>query len=284
MVCSGRAVANERRMHERFHDPTALALLPEPARESVLRYLARGWPRGLHELVSFIRMQPLAAVMAVRTLAIDDAIVAAAAPQLVILGAGLDGRAYRMSELRDCVVFEVDHPDSQREKRERAAQLTATAREVHFVPVDFARDSLDDALAQAGHDPTKPTTFVWEGVVMYLPEEAIAATLRVIDRRSAPGSRLIIVYHVPSWMLLTIAPLVRRLGEPLRSQTTPAEMSRLLERHDYRVVRDAAVSDFAKQGPPELARVAGFATHLHVVIAEWRGPRTAAAARDVLPR
>jgi Leucine carboxyl methyltransferase len=54
--------------------------------------------------------------------AIDDAIRTAASPQVVILGAGLDGRAWRVSELADAIVFEVDHPDSQRMKRERAAR------------------------------------------------------------------------------------------------------------------------------------------------------------------
>lgn len=92
-------------------------------------------------------------LMIARTVAIDDAIRASAAPQVVILGAGLDGRAWRMSELSDATVFEVDHPDSQREKRARAAQLAPIAREIRFVPVDFARDDLEAALAAGGHDP-----------------------------------------------------------------------------------------------------------------------------------
>jgi len=271
MVCAGRAVATERRLDEHFSDPTAFALLPDAARESVSHFLARGRPRGVRELMQYIRLQPLAAVMTVRTMTIDRAIVAGATPQLVILGAGLDGRAYRMPELNNTVVFEVDHPDSQREKRERVAQLTATAREVRFVPVDFARDSLDTALTQAGHDPSQPTTFVWEGVVMYLSEDAIAATMRVIARRSAPGSSLIIVYHVPSWMVLVIAPMVRMMNEPLRSHTTPAEMRQLLAGYDYRVVSDDAVAELAKHVSPKLAREIAFATHLHVAVAEWQG-------------
>jgi hypothetical protein len=44
----------------------------------------------------------------------DGAIRTAAYPHVVILGAGLDGRAWRMSELADAIIFEVDHPDSQR--------------------------------------------------------------------------------------------------------------------------------------------------------------------------
>ena len=267
MVCSGRAIADARRLDERLRDPTAFVLLPDDARERVSRYLARALPRSLGGIFDLLHMPTLSAVMAVRTLAIDDAIVAAAAPQLVILGAGLDGRSYRMPELRDTVVFEVDHPDSQRDKRARAAQLTQAARDVRFVPVDFARDSLDDALARAGHDATQPTTFIWEGVVMYLTDAAIDATLSVVARRSAPGSRLVIAYHVPSWLLAAIGPVVRLLGEPLRSHSTVDEMRRLLERHQYKVERDLSVASFAKLLTPQLARETAFAKHLHIVIA-----------------
>ena len=43
-------------------------------------------------------------------------------------------------------------------------RATAVARELRFVPVDFAHDSLDAALQAAGHDPILATTWVWEGV------------------------------------------------------------------------------------------------------------------------
>ena len=119
-------------------------------------------------------------MMVARTVAIDDAVRAATAPQVVILGAGLDGRAWRMPELRDVTVFEVDHPDSQRVKRARVSALEPVARDIRFVPVDFTRDRLDDALAAAGHDATRATTWIWEGVVMYLELSDIDATLSVI--------------------------------------------------------------------------------------------------------
>jgi methyltransferase (TIGR00027 family) len=179
--------------------------------------------------------------MVVRTVAIDEAIRAAASPQVVILGAGLDGRAWRMPELGGAVVFEVDHPDSQREKRARAAALTRTAREVRFVPVDFSRDALDDALAAAGHDRLLPTTWVWEGVVMYLTPAEVEATLAVVAQRSAAASRLVVAYHTPAWLLWVVGPIVRRLGEPLRSAFTPEAMEALLGRHGFRAARDEDV-------------------------------------------
>ena len=180
-----------------FADPTALALLPDDARRRVERFRA-GVPRGLRARFAYEFLDRRSKMMVARTVAIDDAVRAAAAPQVVILGAGLDGRAWRMPELRDAVVFEVDHPDSQREKRARVAALQPVARDIRFVPVDFTRDRLDDALAAAGHDATRPTTWIWEGVVMYLELADIEATLSVIARRSAPRSRLIVLYLRPA--------------------------------------------------------------------------------------
>src|SRR5262245_15145250 len=200
-VCMGRAIAHEAPWAAGFRDPTALALLPDAARASVERIRAGGPPRGWRARIGDRIVTTRAYPMLTRTLAIDAAVREAAAPQLVILGAGLDGRAWRMPELRDAVVFEVDHPDSQRGKRSRTAALTPTARDIRYVAVDFERDRLDDALAAAGHDPSRPTTWIWEGVVMYLTPSDIAATLAVVERRSAAASRLIIAYHSPAFML-----------------------------------------------------------------------------------
>src|SRR5690349_10399465 len=119
MVCQGRALADT----PEFRDPTAYALLPETARDQVDRIRRGERPSGLGERVRRAYYRRQSKVMAARTVAIDEAVRTAAAPQLVILGAGLDGRAWRMPELRDVIVFEIDHPDSQQAKRARAAAL-----------------------------------------------------------------------------------------------------------------------------------------------------------------
>src|SRR5689334_16105073 len=221
LVCIGRALAHGRVLAPGFQDPTALALLPPDARERVEQLRANVRQHGLRAKLTALYHQTQARVMVVRTLAIDAAIRAAHTPQVVILGAGLDGRAFRMPELRDSVVFEVDHPDSQPDKRARSANLTACARTLRFVAVDFERDSLDAALGAAGHDRALATTWVWEGVVMYLAPADVDATLAVIERRSAPRSRLIVLYHSPKPLLRVVGFFVRRLGEPLRSSFTP---------------------------------------------------------------
>jgi len=268
MVCMGRAAAHGATDVARFSDPTALALLPPEARRRVERFRAGEPPEDLRERMMRPLLDRRSKVMVARTVAIDDAVRGAAARQLVILGAGLDGRAWRMPELHDVTVFEVDHPDSQREKRARAAALAPAAREVRFVPVDFERDDLETALAAAGHDPALTTTWIWEGVVMYLARSEIESTLEVIERRSARGSRLIIVYHRPALVLRLVNLVVRRLGEPLRSAFTTDEMRALLARYGFRIVTDQDLPAIGSGFSAEVARATRVMKHLRIAIAD----------------
>jgi len=82
-------------------------------------------PRGFRGCVLHNVFDHRAKMMVVRTVAIDEAVREKHSPQLVILGAGLDGRAWRMPELADALVFELDHPDSQRDKRARVGSHAA---------------------------------------------------------------------------------------------------------------------------------------------------------------
>lgn len=245
MVCAARAAAQGRTDVTAFSDPVALALLPEADRQRVEQFRAGVPVKRLRERIQRALLEKRIKMVVPRTVAIDGAIRDAASPQVVILGAGLDGRAWRMEELTKVTLFEVDHPDSQRQKRARVASLKHTAREIRFVPVDFTRDRLEDALADAGHDPAIQTTWVWEGVVMYLERPEIEATLNVIAARSAPGSQLVILYISPSVIRQAVGLLLRLVGEPFRSTFTADDMRTLLTGFDFTVVRD---DDLARIG------------------------------------
>jgi methyltransferase (TIGR00027 family) len=272
LVCMGRALAHGRMRVPQFSDPTALQLLPEDARWRVERAMAGLPPSSIREKIQREFLERRAAMMVARTVAIDDAVRAAATPQLVILGAGLDGRAWRMPELRDVTVFEVDHPDSQREKRQRSQALATLCRNVRFVPVDYARDSLEEALVKAGHDAGRPTTWIWEGVVMYLDQDAIEATLSVLQRRSAPASRLVVAYHSPGATMRLVGVLLKQLGEPLKSAFTQEQMAALLARYGFAVLQDEDVCEVATRLSAELAEAARVMRHLRIVTATRSGP------------
>ncbi len=263
----GRALAHALGRVSRFSDPTALALLPEDGRDWVQRALAGAPPRTARERVGRRVLDRLSSVMIARTIAIDDIVRKASHRQLVILGAGLDGRAWRMTELQGTTVFEVDHPDTQREKRTRAASLAQVAREVRWVPVDFARDGLDAALAAAGHDPAIPTTWIWEGVVMYLTLRDIEATLAVIARRSARDSLLVVAYHTPTPLLFLVGLAVRRMGEPLRSRFKPGEMQELLRSYGIDVERDVGLDEIGVGLSVEVGRATKRMRHLRLATA-----------------
>jgi methyltransferase (TIGR00027 family) len=270
MVCPARAAAHGRTHVAAFDDPTALALLPEDARQRVERFRSGVPPKGLRERIGRAVLEKRSHMMVSRTVAIDQAIRSAASPQLVILGAGLDGRAWRMPELAVVTVFEVDHPDSQRDKRVRAASLTQAARDIRFVPVDFTQDRLDDALASAGHDPARQTTWVWEGVVMYLERADVESTLRVVEARSSPGSRLVVVYQSPSIIRQTAGFFLGWVGEPFRSSFSAEEMRRLLTEFGFDVVSDEDLASIAIGVSAEFAETASILKDLRVVIAQRR--------------
>ena len=269
-VCTGRALAHGATSVGRFTDPTALNLLPPAARARVESIRAGTAATSVGERLKRAHLAGLSKMMVARTVAIDDALRSVQSPQVVILGAGLDGRAWRMPELRDRVVFEVDHPDSQRTKRERSASLSPVARDIRFVPVDFERDRLDDALAAAGHDPARATTWIWEGVVMYLTKADVEATLAVIARRSSLGSRLIAAYHSPA-LKLRLATLFGPFpGEPLRSTFTPEAMHALLSRHGFDVVQDDDICAIGATLSADIGRATRLAKHLRIVTADHR--------------
>jgi len=266
-VCMGRALADGDPTLPGFSDATAFVLLPDEAQRRVESVRTESNPRGLRRAIEHGYLLRQSKITAVRTQVIDDAVREASAAQLVILGAGLDGRAWRMPELADVVVFEVDHPDSQREKRKRVESLGQSAREVRSMPLDFAQGDLERALSAAGHDPSRPTTWLWEGVVMYLTRPAIEATLSVIARRSALGSSLTVLYHSPALILHLVGSIVRWLGEPLRSSFSPEALRALLGGYGFQVVRDRSVAEVGRVLSPELAAATKVAAHLRIVTA-----------------
>jgi O-methyltransferase involved in polyketide biosynthesis len=103
---------------------------------------------------------------------------------------------------------------------------------------------------------------------MYLERRDIDATLRVLQARSALGSRLIIAYHQPALMLLVAAVIVRRLGEPIRTVLTPRQMRQLLEHHGFDVQLDEDLSSIGARLSSEVAKATRIMKHLRIVTAD----------------
>jgi methyltransferase (TIGR00027 family) len=113
------------------------------------------------------------------------------AGQLVLLGAGYDTRAYGSFRRQGVASFEVDQKSVQKHKRSTLAAAGIDIGDTRFVSVDFAQDDLFEQLAQAGYDPAVRTIFLWEGVTLYLSQDAVRQTMRAVRDHASPGSVLL---------------------------------------------------------------------------------------------
>ncbi|MEU6971508.1 SAM-dependent methyltransferase [Kitasatospora aureofaciens] len=134
---------------------------------------------------------------ALRTRAFDDQLLRAVqlgARQVVLLGAGLDARAYRLDWPGDCTLYEVDRPEVFAFKERVLDELEAAATDrptAHRVAVraDFRTDWAG-ALTAAGFHPDHPTAWLAEGLLLHLPGTAERELFAAVDRLSAPASTL----------------------------------------------------------------------------------------------
>lgn len=164
--------------------------------------------------------------------------------QVIILGAGLDARYWRMPEFEGVQVFEVDHPASQRTKAALVIDRGLARETLHFVPVDLEADDLSEPLKQAGYQCEEPSAWVCEGVTPYLQPSSIARLWRNAASISAHGSNFILSYIVPTQSTrsatarLLVRLLASRLGEPARGAVSKVEMHAYVEEAGLRRLED----------------------------------------------
>ena len=187
-----------------FDDPFAAALAGPDA---VARVRARNGDKGR---------------IAIRTRFFDDAVLDALEGgghdpttyhtgdwQVVLLGAGLDTRAWRLAprpasgehggerDHRCRAVFEVDVPEVSSHKsrvmaREFGDDFPLSLARTHVaVHANLASKGWARKLADAGHDPNRPTVWVLEGLLYYLAPDVVDRVLRECRACSASGSRLV---------------------------------------------------------------------------------------------
>lgn len=171
---------------------------------------------------------------------IDDYLqerLATGTAQVVLLGAGRDSRAYRGEVLSRAIkTFEVDHPATQASKIERVKRIFGEIPgHVVYVAIDFNHETLDQLLG-AGFDPEVQTLFIWEGVTLYLDQEAVEGTLSWVHLHAAPGSAMIFDYQDTSTLNQphrAYAVLNRFTGEKRVFGMDPGQMETLLRERGF---------------------------------------------------
>jgi methyltransferase (TIGR00027 family) len=107
-------------------------------------------------------------------------------PQIVLLGAGYDTRAYRFAKLTNTTkIIELDIATTQNRKKKclKKAQI-GIPKHATLAPINFNKDSLKDVLEKAGYEKNEKTLFIWEGVSYYLQQESVDDTLEFVNNSS----------------------------------------------------------------------------------------------------
>ena len=154
---------------------------------------------------------------------VDDQVreaVAAGCEQLLVVGAGLDSLAVRLVHDLDLLAVEVDHPATGSVKGRAVVAAELGHERLELVQADLAEVPLAEALAQSSWDAARPSVAVAEGLLMYLPDEAVRGLFRALHQATAPGSRFVFtsLRAGAEGPLMTgwIRGLIAAGGEPLR--------------------------------------------------------------------
>jgi methyltransferase (TIGR00027 family) len=172
---------------------------------------------------------------------------------VVILGAGLDTRGYRLTRQVRIPVFEADLPVNIALKAKTVRRVLGEAPlSVRLVALDFERDDLLTALAEHGYSTDYRAFFICEGVTQYLTEAGVRRTLEGL-RAAAPGSRLVFTYVRRDFIdgtnrygTRTLYRTVRQRKQLWQFGLDPDEVAGFIAEYGWRLVEQA--------GPDELVQ------------------------------
>jgi len=224
MVAAQRALSNREGL---IDDPFAEPLVRAVGLDFFIRAL--DGEIELEDIDPEFNMRRAAEGMAVRTRWFDELFtdaMAAGVRQAVILAAGLDARAYRLPWPDGTTVYELDQPEVIEFKSKTLADLGAQpSAERHTVAIDL-RNDWPKALLDNWFDPTRPTAWIAEGLLIYLPPEAQDLLFDRINELSAPGSR-VATEHIPDVTMFS-DDRSRRITERLKKYGHDIEMKDLI--------------------------------------------------------
>jgi methyltransferase (TIGR00027 family) len=189
------------------------------------------------------------AALAARTSFVDHEVADALGrglDQVVLLGAGYDGRALRFGG-GPVRWFEVDFPETLADKRRRLDSLGVAAGNVRFLGLDLRSDDLGGALASAGHDGARPSLFVAESLFAGLTLESVAGLCQTLRGRAAPGSVLAATFLVSpehgargQAVHEALEQLRRAVGQGRPSDFLPGDPQKLFVVTGWRVTRTSS--------------------------------------------
>jgi len=120
------------------------------------------------------------------------------AQQVVVLGAGFDTRAVRKKKY-PVKFFEVDQ-EAVLKIKERIYQSKAIDKNAEYIGIDYVQQDLVKSLASHNIDFNKPTHFIWEGNVFYLPLDTVKKILMDLKTAFKAGFTISFDYYHPRFI------------------------------------------------------------------------------------
>jgi methyltransferase (TIGR00027 family) len=177
VMAAGRAVETQR-PDALFTDPLAAKLAGEEAIEAVIPRLEDFEKQG----------KPFAAV---RTRFFDDFLTNCSQNirQIVLLGSGMDTRAFRLNWQPETHVYEIDQPDVMLYKEAVLSGIIPNCTR-HSICADLKESTWCQLLLKEGYNTSEPSVWLLEGFLYYLNPIEVENLLTTIKDLSVPGSYL----------------------------------------------------------------------------------------------
>ncbi|MFQ5979899.1 MAG: class I SAM-dependent methyltransferase [Candidatus Heimdallarchaeota archaeon] len=142
--------------------------------------------------------------------------------QIVLLGAGLDTRAYRFQPLQTNThhIFELDFPIVIEYKGEVLKDEKPLCELVR-IPADLSHLDWSTQLIASGFSSEVPTFWVLEGLAYYMEEEEVISLLKKAAEISSDSSQIFVDVCVPSVAELDFGPFTRHFKWGLEKEAVP---------------------------------------------------------------
>ncbi|KYR01563.1 hypothetical protein DLAC_01557 [Tieghemostelium lacteum] len=196
------------------YDPYADFFVDTPDSKGIILHISKALqpvPEKVNDFLEYIENEPnivtwsqvmsrsMNLKLAFRTKYIDDMVIkdSKTFEQIVILASGLDCRSRRLPIPKSCKVFELDFPEVIDFKLKILSIADQSIERISQCPItmiggNLTRDGWMHDLKDKGFDCTKPTLWMLEGFIMYLPPTEIDPLFEKIDSLSSSGSKVMV--------------------------------------------------------------------------------------------
>lgn len=208
--------------------------------------------------------------MICRTRYIDEEInnaIQTGIKNVVIIGAGMDMRAFRIEGMDSLNVFELDSAGMSDYKQTHIKPLIGDNQHVSYLPINLKAESLLQNLQDAGCDPSLLTLFIWEGQTQYLSEQEVRSILSAVTS-FVKGSKIIFSYLIKDAIPDYSQEEIEENLVKWKFGLEPKQLSSFLADNKLKLIEDIDSSEFEKRYIEPSERALSCLVSEHTVLAQ----------------